>query len=305
MDSKEISTQMVHSSCFFCLFVSKSKYIVYFCVMKQKVNFVVVLLTLILLLTILTACNNRLLVERQLSMVDSLIYSNPDAALKRLDSLGLYINNKEEFVRLQVENNRMQLWAKIFLPVLVGMGCVFAWKICQYKTKVRAQNRECERLRKEYEETVVKCEGLERGNAELLKKQLDKAKDLLEYIITKNGPIKMVPKSWVCRSSRVQEMHIMAKEGRCLHEECWEDVVAEMVENDHDFLAWLDSHMELLNDREHKLCILVRLHFVPSEMSALLSTSKQNVTNMRTRLLAKLFRVDGNPHDFDVLIRMM
>lgn len=81
-------------------------------------------------------------------------------------------------------------------------------------------------MRKEYEETVVKCEGLERGNAELLKKQLDKAKDLLECIITKNGPIKMVPKSWVCRSSRVQEMHIMAKEGRCLHEDCWEDVVA-------------------------------------------------------------------------------
>jgi putative tetratricopeptide repeat-containing domain protein len=49
--------------------------------------------------------------------------------------------------------------------------------------------------------------------------------------------------------------------------------------------------------------MLIRLRFIPSELSALLGISPQSVTNMRQRLLQKLFHEKGGAKDFDEKIR--
>ena len=65
------------------------------------------------------------------------------------------------------------------------------------------------------------------------------------------------------------------------------------------FLSQLSLYNPNLNKRETNLCILVKLRFIPTEISVLLSMSKQSVTNMRTRLLMKLFHSEGSARLFD------
>ena len=55
----------------------------------------------------------------------------------------------------------------------------------------------------------------------------------------------------------------------------------------------------MLSEEEYMVCVLVRFNFIPSEISSLLNLSSQTVTNIRTRLLKKLFGVSGGAKDFD------
>ncbi len=71
-----------------------------------------------------------------------------------------------------------------------------------------------------------------------------------------------------------------------------------------DFLYQLDQFSYKPNLRETQVCILVKLRFIPSEICALLDVSPQVTTNIRNRLMKKLFgEANGKAKTFDERIR--
>lgn len=58
----------------------------------------------------------------------------------------------------------------------------------------------------------------------------------------------------------------------------------------------------ILRPDEYDLCILLRLHFKPLEISNLTSISQKNVSAIRRRLLQKVLGHDGKPAEFDDFI---
>ena len=60
-----------------------------------------------------------------------------------------------------------------------------------------------------------------------------------------------------------------------------------------------------LNDKEMNVCMLIRLRFIPSEISVLTDSSPQSITNIRVRLLNKMFHQTGGARQFDELIRSL
>ena len=58
----------------------------------------------------------------------------------------------------------------------------------------------------------------------------------------------------------------------------------------------------ILRPDEYDLCILLRLHFKPLEISNLTSISQKNVSAIRRRLLQKVLGHDGKPGEFDDFI---
>ena len=55
----------------------------------------------------------------------------------------------------------------------------------------------------------------------------------------------------------------------------------------------------------YQICMLVRLHFRPSEIATLIRRSQPYVTVNRRRMLTKFFREHGNGADFDRKIQMI
>lgn len=55
------------------------------------------------------------------------------------------------------------------------------------------------------------------------------------------------------------------------------------------FYDFINDKNFTLTEQERKVCILTRLHFIPSEISALLNISKQRMTNLRAKLNKTLF----------------
>lgn len=65
------------------------------------------------------------------------------------------------------------------------------------------------------------------------------------------------------------------------------------------------SLLKPLGSREQAVCLLIRQHFQPTEIAILTSLSPQSVTNLRVRLLQKLFGMNGGAKDFDYQVCMV
>ena len=97
----------------------------------------------------------------------------------------------------------------------------------------------------------------------------------------------------VCR------MHHLASTGKQGSDCDWAQLRKTVNKHLPKFIPMLSSYCDSLNLRETNLCILVKLHFIPTEIAVLLNMNKQSVGNLRVRLLRKIFKIEGSTRQFD------
>lgn len=117
------------------------------------------------------------------------------------------------------------------------------------------------------------------------------------------------PENWalpdtLLNAEAVLQLHNLAAHGRSATTEHWQAVYDLMSEQQSTFVQALDT-AGLLSHKERNICLLIRLRFIPSEIAALTASSSQSVTNIRVRLLNKLFNKVGGAKDFDAMIRQL
>lgn len=97
-------------------------------------------------------------------------------------------------------------------------------------------------------------------------------------------------------------LRTLAQRGQPATEADWTALVDAYRQHSPQFLAML-SAISTLQPRELNVCLLVRLRFQPSEVAVLTAASPQSVTNLRVRLLQKVFHRKGGARDFDEQLR--
>ena len=65
------------------------------------------------------------------------------------------------------------------------------------------------------------------------------------------------------------------------------------------FYGILNPPSRVLREMEYDVCVLVRMHFSPVEISRLMNMSDSYVAKLRQRILQKAFCVEGNPKELD------
>lgn len=129
-------------------------------------------------------------------------------------------------------------------------------------------------------------------------------RDIAKYQADQTKPIQWDKADALLSAPEVQRLHETAAKGQVADNALWNDL--------HRFLSVHDAHLSaLLADHpslawgEVNVIMLIRLRFAPSEMAALTGVSSQNVTNLRVRLLRKMFGEKGGARDFDARIRLL
>jgi len=69
------------------------------------------------------------------------------------------------------------------------------------------------------------------------------------------------------------------------------------------FMQFLMKYRHLLNDKEFKTCLLIRINFKPKAVSSMLDVSPSYISIMRIEMLKKLFNEQGKAKEFDALIQ--
>ena len=70
-----------------------------------------------------------------------------------------------------------------------------------------------------------------------------------------------------------------------------------------NFSELMTRHSQNLDDREYKICILIRAGISPGAIAAMLGILSSIVTKLRVNLLLKLFRIQGKSKEFDTMLR--
>ena len=99
----------------------------------------------------------------------------------------------------------------------------------------------------------------------------------------------------------VNKLRMYVKKGKGLNasHQLWGELYDYVEINNVQLILFLAASAKKLNEKEQRVCYLVWMGFTPTEMSILLTTTKQNISTIRSRLLRKLFNVDGKSEDFD------
>ena len=80
----------------------------------------------------------------------------------------------------------------------------------------------------------------------------------------------------------------------CSEESEWEELVSTIRIFLPDFYAFLSSHQNNTTSQEFRVCILTKLQFLTSEIVNLLGTSSPRVSNIRSKMNAKMFHNIGS-----------
>ena len=65
------------------------------------------------------------------------------------------------------------------------------------------------------------------------------------------------------------------------------------------FYTTLNTPKYTLSPNEYDVTLLLRVHFTPMEIHKLTGISTSYISNMRSRLLTKIYGVEGSPKDYD------
>ena len=117
------------------------------------------------------------------------------------------------------------------------------------------------------------------------------------------------PEMWdiedaILNSPIVNSMHSLACRGKAITDVQWEDFENLVSSKLNAFYIQICNSTLGLNDIEKKICMLIRLRFIPSELAVLLDLSKQRITNIRTDINMKIFKGKGTK-SLDANIRKM
>jgi hypothetical protein len=142
------------------------------------------------------------------------------------------------------------------------------------------------------------------GKYQEVKNEYERVKTLLASM----QEDKKSPDDWnlndsLLNSSIVQKFHKMASVGIMASSDDWNELRKIVNTATPWFMKWLSTNNYEPNMKETNLCILIRLRFIPSELCNLLGISKNNLGNIRKRLLKKMFDIDGSSKQFDELLQ--
>ena len=92
----------------------------------------------------------------------------------------------------------------------------------------------------------------------------------------------------------VNHFHAQANGVSCkISDSEWEKLKSLVEKQQPDFIRFISAPSKGLTDREYLVVILVKLHFIPSELSLLLGVGSQQITNIRSKINSKLFGKSG------------
>lgn len=118
-----------------------------------------------------------------------------------------------------------------------------------------------------------------------------------------------LPKEWNLKealheNNTVHRFHRLANKGKEPQLEDWTELSQITEQYAPGFSRFIHQN-GMLSERDTHICLLIKLHFQPSEIAVLIGSSPQTVTNSRVRLLRKIFGELGGAKDFDEHIREM
>ena len=232
---------------------------------------------------------------------DSAYLVNSAEEINRVNALYDYNVNKHKALVKEREAERYR--NMIIIGGILSLVIISAIIYVVIRNKRRAQD-EFTALNTRYFETLGKynqsVKDLDLLHRDVSKYKLEKGKEIdrLHQVLSSYGNKDIVSRTWnadrFLQSCDISmRLHSLASKGKCASSVDFASLTELVSQHLPSFYQHISSPSYGLSEREVVICVLVRLQFLPSEISVLFDCSKQIVSNIRTSINRKLFNQEG------------
>ncbi len=225
--------------------------------------------------------------------------------------------HKQEVEKTQIQKQNAKLVNSILIVILISGIILITLYYFYTRNKHRAQAEKSKRIIANSQNLAQQIELLsaklssqehelhtEKSITDTLKKEITATKTLLQSLklqhetkLENQDRIRAA----ITSSKEIQQVRSLIDNNQPIAPDFWIDIESLILTY---YPQFKDTLLEIcsLNEKEYKLCILLKAEFTPTEISKILCSSKENVSSMRRRLYTKFFKKAGKPKDFDDFI---
>ena len=243
------------------------------------------------------------------SMNDSLIAKRTAKDVERIQSMYNYTRHQEIAHQEQEKASKRIVIIWVCIGIII-VGCLL--------TLIAI--RELDRKRKEIEQKYLQSQStIEHAQSDIAK--LRKNEDANRELISEKEQIireqETIMKSLLCRDSNSQSLagrklvatdiykkfEQLSTKGQQPTQGEWEQIKQQIFLCYPGFKDFLSEHVTAINDKEYKTCLLIRIGIKPTNIGSMLGVAPSYITELRTKMLQKLFRMSGSSKSFDKLLK--
>lgn len=217
--------------------------------------------------------------------------------ISRTQALYDYSESQRIAVEKSEEARRLWIGLCVCFVVLMFAGMWIYLYERKQKTSRMLANRKYTDLMMQYHRATEELQSI-RSNKQQFQQQkeleIEKLQQMLDAYKGHMHTDQWESGQSLLRHEIVKRMHQHACKLAIPSDAEWKDLQGVVEKSLPEFYAKLTVFAGQLTDQEWKVCLLVKLNFIPSELTVLLGLSKQRVTNIRTRLNQKLFGESGS-----------
>ena len=231
---------------------------------------------------------------------DSSSFHRSAAEVSKMQALYDYSENKALAIR---ESNRADRYQYLVIVLLLFL-LFFSLGIYFFLTKLRKRKmRALQEINERYSDTLLMYYDAI-AERDKLKSGIEKQKNSMEeeimYLKNKLSSFSDETdwakwdseQSLLCHEV-VMRIHKYASRGKMPSASELNSLIEVVKQSLPGFYEFLSNPKYAVSDNEMLVCILTRLHFIPSEIATLLNLTKQRISNMRSGLNKKLFKTKG------------
>lgn len=234
---------------------------------------------------------------------DTAVARNALQELSRTQALYDYTESQRLAEEKTTENNRLR-WVQAGLLVVIAFVLIaILYMKQQYerriKLRIQETNRNYVETMERYYHHLAELEEFKADAQKFEEKKRLEADQLSEILSSYKGNDNKNMWSMeqqLMRHSMVQQLHrhtITLTEPTASEWTDLDNVIRTLLPH---FYQIVNDPQWQLTDREIRVCMLIRLHFIPTEIAILLNLSKQRITNIRAQINLKMFKEKGTKH---------
>lgn len=248
--------------------------------------------------------------------LDSTFSDIEQSKLQSIQGLYNYTHHQREAEAQRQKAAQLRFWLWVSILTLVIALLLTLWIISAIRTRNRQRlNRlsskyalgmiEFNRLKSE-KERIEQQHGRFLEKYESVVKEYEQAKSLLAKMQDDNKS----PDEWDLGDSLLQlpivmKFHKIASAASVVSDDEWKELRTVAQQYLPNFMHTINNLDYQIDRRETDICILLRLRFIPTEICNIINVKKNNLSNIRKRLLKSMFGIDGSSKQFDSYIQQI
>lgn len=214
----------------------------------------------------------------------------------------LHASSEIQQIAAEKSEEAQKAWNILWLSLAsVGFAVILLykeyWKQKKLLTEnIQSTNRKYTYILLQYQHAVEELNALKSNKQQFVQKKEEEIEQLRQVLASYREDTTTHTDNLaqnLLQHNTVKQMHQYAYRLVVPSDQEWSDLLQAATVFLPDFTDKLNAYKEQLTAQERVVCLLVKLNFIPSEISALLGISKQRVTNIRSTLNQKLFGERG------------